>query len=332
MPRRFASLTRRGLAAMAVALAAVPAQAAGDPLPSWREGPAKRGILSFVDRATRRGTPDHRTPAMRVAVFDNDGTLWVEQPLYTQLAFAIDRLRELAQRDPALAARDPFKAALAGDLGTVLAGGEKGLADIIAVTHAGMSQEAFTGIVAAWLGTARHPRFNRPYNRLIYQPMLEVMRLLRSQGFEVWIVTGGGQEFVRAFSAATYDVPLGRVVGSIGKTEFRLLPDGRSELFRLPAIETVDDGPGKPVGIGRSIGTRPVAAFGNSDGDYHMLRYTTEGPGRRLGMIVRHDDAEREYDYDRESQVGRLARAFDEAPQRGWQVISMRDDWSRVFP
>ena len=335
MPHRLINLTRRGLAAATLALAATPvteAQAASDPLPSWRDGPTKRGILAFVQRTTRRGAPDYLPPAERVAVFDNDGTLWVEQPLYTQLAFALDRLRELAQHDPALAARDPFKAALAGDLRTVMAGGEKSLAEIIAVTHSGMSQEAFNGIVATWLGSARHPRFNRPYTQLIYQPMLEVMRLLRREGFEVWIVTGGGQEFVRVFSAGTYDVPVGQVVGSIGKTEFRLLPDNRSELFRLPAIEAVDDGPGKPVGIGRFIGRRPTIACGNSDGDIEMLQYTTTSPGRRLGLLVHHDDGAREYAYDRDTHIGKLDRGLALVPDAGWTLVSMKNDWLRIFP
>ncbi|MFC7476299.1 HAD family hydrolase [Dankookia sp. GCM10030260] len=332
MPHRIPAIGRRTLAAAALALAAAPAAAAGDPLPAWRDGAAKRGILDFVARTTRRGAPGYLPPAERIAVFDNDGTLWVEQPLYTQFAFALDRLRDLAGQDPGLAAREPFKAALAGDLAAVLAGGEKGLAEIVAVTHAGMSQEAFAGIVTRWLGTARHPRFDRPYTRLIYQPMLEVMRLLRRAGFEVWIVTGGGQEFVRAFSAATYDVPIRQVVGSVGKTEFRLLPEGRSELFRLPAIVAVDDGPGKPVGIGHAIGRRPALAFGNSDGDIEMLQYTTTGPGRRLGLILHHDDAVREYAYDRGSHVGRLDRGLALAPDAGWTVVSMQRDWRRIFP
>ncbi|UPY35856.1 HAD family hydrolase [Sediminicoccus sp. KRV36] len=329
------SLARRALATTALALVATAdasAQSAvRDPLPSWRDGPTKRAILALIRQSVRQGTPDLLPPAERVAVFDNDGTLWVEQPLYTQFAFAIDRLKEMAQRDPALAQRQPFKAAIEGDMRTVMGSGEKGLAEIVAVTHAGMSQEAFTGLVTQWLATARHPRFNRPYTQLIYQPMLEVMRLLRREGFAVWIVTGGGQEFVRAFSAATYDVALDRVVGSVGKTEFRLLPDGKSELFRLPAIDALDDGPGKPIGIGRFIGRRPAIAFGNSDGDIEMLQYTTTAPGRRLGLLVHHDDAAREFAYDRESHIGKLDRGLTMAPQAGWQVISMRNDWSRIF-
>ncbi|WP_229681714.1 HAD family hydrolase [Neoroseomonas lacus] len=267
-----------------------------------------------------------------MAVFDNDGTLWVEHPMYTQFAFAIDRLKEMTQRDPALLANPVLKAAVDGDMRVVMAAGERGLAEIIAVTHTGMSQDAFNSIATQWLANARHPRFNRPYTQLIYQPMLEAMRLLRREGFAVWIVTGGGQEFVRAFSGPTYNVPIAQVVGSVGKTEFRLLPDGKSELFRLPAIEAVDDGPGKPVGIGRFIGRRPIIAFGNSDGDIEMLQYATTSPGPRLGLFVHHDDAVREYAYDRETHVGKLDRGLTLAPAAGWRLISMRNDWLRIFP
>lgn len=333
------TLTRRALGAAAIALvtaeAASPAQAQGahrDPLPSWRDGKAKRAILTAISRAVRVGTPDYVAPAERVATFDNGGTLWVEQPLYTQLVFALDRLREIAARDPALVERPILKAALAGDISTVLAGGERGLAEIVMLTHAGTSPEAFNNIFLQWLATARHPRFDRPYTQLIYQPMLEVMRLLRREGFAVWIITGGGQEFVRAFSAATYAIPINQVVGSTIKTEFRLLPDGRTELLRLPAIDAIDDGPGKPVGINRFIGRRPTMAFGNSDGDIEMLRYTTTQVPPRLGMFVHHDDAVREYAYDRGTHVGRLDRGLELAALNGWPLISIKNDWLRIFP
>jgi len=331
------TLTRRALAASALALAAAPSASAQpardrDPLPSWRDGAAKRAILDLVRRTTRERTPDFVPAAQRLATFDNDGTLWVEHPLYTQFIFALDRLKEMAARDPALAQRPILKAAIDGDMRAVMAGGERGLAEIIAVTHAGMSQEAFNGIVTRWFATARHPRFNRPYTQLIYQPMLEVMRLLRREGFAVWIVTGGGAEFVRAFSQPTYGVPISQVVGSTGKTEFRLLPDGKSEIFRLPAIEAVDDGPGKPVGIDRFIGRRPTIAFGNSDGDIEMLQFATTSPGARLGLFVHHDDAVREYAYDRDTHIGRLDRGLTLAPAAGWTVVSMKNDWARIFP
>jgi phosphoserine phosphatase len=330
-------LTRRALGSAFLALAAAPSeaaaqQAAADPLPSWRDGPTKRAILDTVRRITRRGGPGFVPQAERVATFDNDGTLWVEQPIYTQFVFAIDRLKELAARDPALLQHPILKAAVEGDMRAMMAGGEKGLAEILGATHAGMSQAEFLRIVTQWLATARHPRFERPYTRLIYQPMLEVMRLLRREGFAVWIVTGGGQEFVRAFSGPTYGVPIDRVVGSVIKTEFRLGADRASELFRLPEVVAVDDGPGKPVGIGRFIGQRPQIAFGNSDGDIEMLQYATTGSGTRLGLIVHHDDAAREYAYDRESHVGRLDRGLALAPQAGWRLISMKNDWLRIFP
>lgn len=336
MPVSLATFARRSLALSALALVAAPAAqaqpATPDPLPSWRDGPAKRAIFTAIRRAVRQGTPDFVPPAERIAVFDNDGTLWVEQPIYTQFVFALDRLREVASRDPALAEREPFKAALAGDMRAVMAGGERALAEIVMVTHAGMSPEAFNALVVQWMATARHPRFDKPYTQLIYQPMLEVMRLLRREGFAVWIVTGGGQEFVRAFSGPTYGVALDRVVGSTIKTEFRLSADGRSEILRLPAIEAVDDGPGKPVGINRFIGRRPIIAFGNSDGDIEMLQYTTGVLRPRLGMFVHHDDGVREYAYDRETHVGRLDRGLDLAPRNGWPLISMKNDWLRIFP
>jgi len=337
MTGAFAATTRRAFAASVMAVLAAGEAAAQegpprDPLPSWRDGPTKRAIFTAIRRSVREGTPDHVRPSERVAVFDNDGTLWVEQPLYTQFAFAIDRLKEMAARDPALLDRPVLKAAVEGDMRAVMADGERGLAEIIAVTHAGMSQADFLRIVAQWLSTARHPRFDRPYTRLIYQPMLEVMRLLRREGFAVWIVTGGGQEFVRAFSNATYDVPVERIVGSVGKTEFRLGAERNSELFRLPEIEAVDDGPGKPVGIGRFIGRRPQIAFGNSDGDIEMLQYATSGGGARLGALVHHDDAAREFAYDRDTHVGRLDRGLTLAPQWGWPVVSMKNDWLRIFP
>ncbi|MDB5379993.1 MAG: haloacid dehalogenase [Rubritepida sp.] len=329
------TLARRALATTALALVAASDASAQnaqrDPLPSWRDGPTKRAIFALIRQSVRLGTPDFIPPAERVAVFDNDGTLWVEQPIYTQLSFALDRLRTMAQQDPSLAERQPFKAAIEGDMRAVMAGGEHALAEIVAVTHSGMSQEVFAGMVTQWMSTARHPRFQRPYSQLFYEPMLEVMRLLRREGFAVWIVTGGGQEFVRAFGMATYDVPLDRVVGSVGKTEFRILPDGKSELYRLPAIDAVDDGPGKPIGIGRFIGRRPTIAFGNSDGDIEMLQYTTTSPGRRLGLFVRHDDAVREYAYDRDTHIGKLDRGLTLAPQAGWKLISMKDDWLRIF-
>jgi phosphoserine phosphatase len=333
MSRPFAA-GRRQVLLLAAGLLAAPqalrAQAA-DPLPSWRPGPRRQALLDVVAAVTTEGGPDFVPPAARIAVFDNDGTLWVEQPAYTQLAFILDRIRQLAPQHPGWQQDPVLRAAIAGDMRAVAAGGTEGLLRLAGAAQAGSSPEEFQRIAAEWLATARDPKWGRPYTALVYQPMLEVLALLRANGFTTFIVSGGGVEFVRAFSHDTYGIPPHQVVGST----FALKPgeaDGRITLTREPQIDFVDDGPGKPVGIARHIGKRPIAAFGNSDGDWHMLRYTTEGPGRRLGMIVRHDDAEREYAYDRESHVGRLARALDEAPARGWHVISMRDDWRRVFP
>ena len=325
-------LARRALPLLAGMLVSLPAAAQGaDPLPSWRDGPRRAALLDFVAAVTTPGGATFVPPAQRIAVFDNDGTLWVEQPAYTQLFFILDRIRDLAPRNPDWL-RDPlFRAAAAGDLHGALGGGTEGLLRLAGAAQAGTSPEVFQRIVAEWLATARDPRWNRPYTELVYLPMLELLAFLRARSFATFIVSGGGAEVVRAFSEGAYGIPPHQVVGST----FALAPgeqDGRVTLTREPRIDFIDDGPGKPVGIARQIGQRPIAAFGNSDGDWHMLRYTTEGLGRRLGMIIRHDDPVREYAYDRDSHVGRLARALDEAPTRGWHVASMRDDWARIFP
>lgn len=325
---------RRALLALAGAALAAPraARAQGaDPLPSWTDGPRKRALLDFVAAVTREGTPDFVPPRGRIATFDNDGTLWVEQPAYTQAIFVLERIRALAPQHPQWRQDPLFRAAIAGDMRTVAAGGTAGLVKLAGAAQAGNSPEEFQRIAAAWLASARDGRWQRPYTSLVYQPMLEVLAFLRANGFTTFIVSGGGVEFIRAFSEQAYGVPPHQVIGST----FALQPgerDGRVILTREPRIDFVDDGPGKPVGIARHIGQRPIAAFGNSDGDEQMLRYTTEGPGRRFGMIVHHDDAAREYAYDRDSHIGRLARALDAAPRRGWQVVSMREDWSRIFP
>jgi phosphoglycolate phosphatase-like HAD superfamily hydrolase len=331
-------LGRRGvLAASALPVLASPLAGAsialaqpGDPLPSWRDGPRKRAMLDFVAAVTTAGSPDFVPASARIATFDNDGTLWVEQPAYTQLIFILDRIRALAPQNPAWQQDALFRAAIAGDLRGAAAGGAEGLLKLAGAAQAGTTPEAFQRLAAEWLATARDPRWRRPYTELVYQPMIELLGFLRARGFTTFIVSGGGVEFVRAFSDQVYGIPPHQVVGST----FALTPgeaEGRIILTREPRADFIDDGPGKPVGIARHIGQRPIAAFGNSDGDWHMLRYATEGPGRRFGMIIRHDDADREYAYDRESHVGRLARALDEAPQRGWQVVSMREDWARVF-
>lgn len=307
------------------------AQGGGDPLPSWRPGARRDAILRFVAEVTRDGGPGFVPPAERIAAFDNDGTLWVEQPLYVQFIFILDRVRALAPRNPAWRDDPVFRAAIDGDLRGATAGGTAGLLRLAGAAQSGLSPEAFQGVVAEWLTGARDRRWGRPYTALVYQPMLELLAFLRANGFTTFIVSGGGVDFIRAFAEPVYGVPPHQVIG----TTFALRTgdqDGRVTLTREPQIDFVDDGAGKPVGISRHIGRRPIAAFGNSDGDYEMLRFVTEGPGPRFGMIVHHDDAEREYAYDRDSHVGRLSRAMDEAPDRGWQLVSMRDDWSRIFP
>ena len=303
---------------------------AAEPLPSWNEGLARDAIVQFVERVTTDGSADFIPVAERIAVFDNDGTLWCEQPMYFQLAFAIDRIKALAPEHPEWSNQEPFRSILAGDVSAALAGGEKAIAEIIAATHAGMTTDAFSDIVADWLKTARHPRYDRPYDELVYQPMLELLAYLREHGFKTFIVSGGGVEFMRVFAEEVYGIPPEQVVGSRGKLQLEML-DGRPVLRKLPEIAHIDDGPGKPVGIQQMIGRRPVMALGNSDGDLQMLQWTTAGEGPRFALIVHHTDAEREFAYDRESHIGKLDKALDEAAQRGWTVVDMQADWKEVF-
>ncbi|MFZ3247614.1 MAG: HAD family hydrolase [Pseudolabrys sp.] len=317
-------------AAGAVTLSRFPALAQGDPLPSWNDGKAKQSILDFVAAVTREGSPDLVPAPQRVATFDNDGTLWVEQPMYTQLAFALDRVKALTPLHPEWANQQPFKAVLDGDMKALAAAGEHGLVELVMASHSGMTTEEFERIVKDWISTARHPRFKRPYTELVYQPMLEVLAYLRANGFKTFIVSGGGIEFMRPWSEQIYGVPPEQVVGSSIKTRFQML-QGIPELFRLPDVNFVDDGVGKPVGINEHIGRRPIAAFGNSDGDLQMLQWTTKTGGRRFGLIVHHTDGEREYAYDRESHVGHLDKALDAAALNDWTVVSMKDDWKRIF-
>jgi phosphoserine phosphatase len=327
------SFTRR-LAATTVTLVlavASPFAGAADVLPSWNDGPAKSRIIGFVQAVTDQASKDYVKPDDRIAVFDNDGTLWSERPAYFQLAFAIDRVRALASRHPEWKTQQPFKAALEGDMDTLAAAGERGLLQLIMASHAGMTSDEFTQVVQGWLGTAKHPHFNRPYPELVFQPMLELLDYLRASGFRTYIVSGGGIEFVRAFSEQAYGIPPEQVIGSSIKTRYEVR-NGVPVIVRLPEIDFVDDKAGKPVGIHKFIGKRPIAAFGNSDGDFEMLEWVTSGPGPRLGMMVHHDDAAREFAYDRTSHIGRLARGLDEAPRRGWTVASMKRDWSAVHP
>jgi hypothetical protein len=314
----------------AVSLIAPPALAADDPLPSWSDGPARAAIVRFVGDVTRAGGPDFVPVEQRIAAFDNDGTLWTEQPYYNQVAFALDRIKALAGEHPEWRDRPPFRHVLDGDIRAILAGTPRDRLELIAASHAGMTVEEFERIVKEWMATARHPRFDRPYTELSYQPMRELLDYLRANGFTTYIVSGGGTEFMRPWTGPVYGIPPERVIGSTIKLKYDLR-DGHPALVRLPEIDFIDDGPGKPVGIHRYIGRRPIAAFGNSDGDYEMLRWTTAGPGRRLGLIVHHTDAEREWAYDRQSAVGRLSKALDEAPGRGWVVVDMKADWRRIF-
>jgi len=318
-------------------LALLAQAAAGDPLASWNDGPARQAVLDFVKATTTEGSPTYVAPPDRIATFDQDGTLWVEHPLYTQAMFALDRIHELAPKHPAWQKQDPFKSVLAGDRAAMAKFSEGDWAEIVGVTHAGMSTEDFLAIVKQWLATARHPRFQRPYTDLVYQPMLEVMKYLRANGFQTYIVTGGGQEFVRVYSEDVYGVPVGQVVGSSVVTTYEN-QDGKPVLMRQPKIFFINDKAGKPVGINLFIGKRPVAAFGNSTGDREMLEWTGAGSGARLMMLVLHDDAEREFAYGPanglpDTKLGTFSQALmDEAKQRGWTVISMKNDWKQIFP
>ncbi|HZF35278.1 MAG TPA: HAD family hydrolase [Candidatus Angelobacter sp.] len=309
----------------------VSARAAGDALPSWNDGPAKAAIVDFVARVTTEGGPDFVPAAERIATFDNDGTLWSEQPLYFQFIFMIDRVKALAPEHPEWQTEEPFHSVLAGDMKGALASGEAGLVKMGMATHAGMTTDEFDKIVTDWLATARHPTLKRPYTELVYQPMLELLAYLRANGFKTYIVSGGGIEFMRTFSEKVYGVPPEQVIGSSIKTKFEMR-DGKPVITRLPEIDFIDDGPGKPVGIQKFIGRRPLAAFGNSDGDLQMLQWTAAGAGPRLVLIVHHTDAEREWAYDRKSSIGKLDKALDEATARGWTVVSMKDDWKTIYP
>ncbi|KOF12406.1 haloacid dehalogenase [Ensifer adhaerens] len=312
-------------------LAAAPAFAQTDVLPSWNDGPARQAIVDFVTKVTAEGGPDFVPATERIATFDNDGCLWSEQPIYVQIVFILDRVKALAPQHPEWNEAEPFKSVLAGDLKGVAASGEKGLMELMAATHAGMTSEEFTAIVTDWIAEARHPKYGRAYNALVYQPMLEVIDYLKRNEFKVFIVSGGGIEFMRPWTEKVYGIPAENVVGSSIKTKYEVR-DGVPVIVRLPEIDFIDDKAGKPIGIQKFIGKRPIAAFGNSDGGFEMLEWTTSGPGRRLGVIVHHDDAERETAYDRESHIGRLDKGLDEAPIRGWTVVSMKNDWKTVFP
>jgi hypothetical protein len=317
---------------LAIVIAGLTTAYAQDPLPSWNDSPARKSITEFVAKVTKEGSPDFVPVAERIATFDNDGTLWCEQPLYFQLLFALERVKALAPQHPEWKTKEPFASLLQSDVKGALAGGEHAFLEIIVVTHAGMTTAEFEKIVADWIATAKHPKFKRPYTECVYQPMVELLAYLRANGFKTFIVSGGGIEFMRPWTEKVYGIPPEQVVGSSIKTKYEMR-DGKPVLMRLPEINFVDDKAGKPVGINSHIGRRPIAAFGNSDGDEQMLEWTQAGDGARLMMLVHHDDALREFAYGAESKIGTFSDALmAEAKKNGWTVISMKNDWKTIFP
>ena len=305
--------------------------AADDPLPSWNDGATKQSIIDFVIRVTKDSGPDFVDPEERVATFDNDGTLWIEQPMYNQFVFALDEVKKQANQHPEWKDKEPFKSVLAGDMKAVAAMGEKGMLEIVAATHSGMTTVDFNNSVKRWLETAKHPRFKVLYTDLVYQPMLELLAYLRANDFKTFIVSGGGVEFMRAFTEKSYDVPPERVIGSAGVTQYQIW-DASPVLIKQPTVLFVDDGPGKPEGINHFIGRQPIFAFGNSDGDKEMLEWTAFCQRLCFMGLVHHTDAVREYAYDRNSDVGKLDKALDEATAKGWTVVDMKNDWKTIFP
>jgi phosphoglycolate phosphatase-like HAD superfamily hydrolase len=328
-------LNRRNVLALLFAISVIDAAAAQsppDPLPSWNEGVVKNSIVDFVAAVTTQGGADYVPPEQRIATFDNDGTLWTEQPFYFQGVFAIDRIKVMAPQHPEWKARQPFKAVFDGDMKALAGTGETGLMQIVVAAHSGMTTDEFAKSVVDWLTTARHPRFKRPYTELVYQPMLELLAYLRANGFKTFIVSAGGVEFMRPWTEKVYGIPPEQVIGSSGVVKLQMDAGGKLSLLKTPKIEFVDEGSGKPVAINRFIGRRPIFAFGNSDGDLQMFQWTTEGAGARFAGIVHHTDAEREYAYDRESKVGKLDKALDMATAKGWTVVDMKRDWKAIFP
>ena len=306
-------------------------QATADPLPSWNDGETEQSIVDFVHRVTDPSGSQFVPVPQRIAVFDNDGTLWSEQPMYFQLAFALDQVKSLAPQHPQWKNEQPFKAVLEGDLKTLAAGGEESILQLVMATHAGNTTDEFAQTVKDWLVTAKHPKTGRPYTEMVFQPMLELLDYLRANEFKTFIVSGGGIEFMRPWTEKVYGIPPEQVIGSSIKTQFEMR-DGTPVLVRMPAIAFIDDKEAKPVGINLHIGQRPILAFGNSDGDLQMLQWTTAGNGARFGGIVHHTDAQREYAYDRKSPFGRLDKALDTAATNGWTVVDMKSDWKLIYP
>jgi len=322
---RFASLCVLAM------LACASVHAATDPLPSWNEGATKQKIETFVKAVTTSGSPGFVEPAQRIAVFDNDGTLWAEQPAYFEFFFALDQIKALSPKHPEWKTTEPFKSALAGDMKGLAASGEKGVLELVAASHSGMTTDEFARSVNQWASTARHPKTQRVYTEMVYQPMLELLHYLRDNGFKTYIVSGGGQDFMRAWVPAVYGIPPEQIVGSQGELKYEL-QNGNPVLIKLPKVALIDDGPGKPVGIQRALGVKPIFAFGNSDGDQQMLEWTASGDGTRFAGLVHHTDAAREWSYDRQSKIGKLDKALDEATAKGWAVVDMKNDWKVIYP
>jgi hypothetical protein len=322
---------RNTFALLAIAFAGLSSLRAQDPLPSWNDTAPKKAIVAFVEKMTKEGSVDFVPPNECIATFDNDGTLWCEKPLPVELFFTLDRVKALAPQHPEWKTKEPFASLLKGDLKGALGGGEHAILEIMAATHSGMTITEFERIVADWIATAQHPKFKRPFTECVYQPMLELVAYLRANGFKTFIVSGGGIEFMRPWTEKVYGIPPEQVVGSSGKTQFEM-KDGKPVLMKLPAVNFIDDKAGKPVGINEHIGRRPVMAFGNSDGDLEMLQWTAASGGSRYCLYVHHDDAEREYAYDRKDALAKFDQGWDEAVAKGWTVVSMKDDWKTIFP
>lgn len=328
--RKQSTAFARGLAAVLLMLGITVSARAEDQLPSWNDGPAKSSVVDFVERVTTQGTPDFVAESERIAVFDNDGCLWAEQPMYFQLFFAVDRVKALAADHPEWATEEPFASLLKGDVGAALAGGEEAVFKIVMAAHAGMTTEEFREIVSDWAAVARHPVTGQLFTEMVYQPMLELLAYLRANDFKTFIVSGGGVDFMRPWTEKVYGIPPEQVVGSGGKLKLEMRGE-EPVLVKLPEIDFIDDKAGKPVGIQKHIGRRPIAAFGNSDGDLQMLQWTCSGDGARFCLYVHHTDAKREWAYDRDSHIGRLDKGLDEAAAKGWTVVDMQRDWNRVF-
>ncbi len=317
-------------AALAAVLSCTPLTLFADPLPSWNASDSKNTIIEFIGIVTDPGGPNYVTPTDRIAVFDNDGTLWAEQPVYFQFIFAMDQLAELAAQDPSILSTPALKAAAEGDLQTILEGGHDALIEVVNASHSGSSVEVFQASVADWLDTARHPKTDLPYDQMTYQPMVELLRYLRDEDFKTYIVSGGGLHFMRVFAEEAYGIPPEQILGTYGETTYDSV-NGTPVINKAPGIAFIDDKEGKPINIERTIGKRPIFAAGNSDGDFAMLEWTTSGDGPRLGVLIHHTDAAREWAYDRESPIGRLVDGLDKGPDMGWVIVDMANDWSRIY-